>query len=205
MVTRVESALMDYCCDALNLQSLNGQSESNKDLAARLSRMQFHLAELENQSERMLVIALDSGNLPESWRRKGFEIENEMRILKKQIQSTSAAMMTSASQTDEKIAEVFKELRDGVIHQLEAPRMKVRSLLSDTFQKIVIYKFGVNPTNVRGHNKRDPFEMMLVSKTGISRLLLINRDGSVEIRQVDEEKIPTEDGSEIEEEVALAL
>jgi thiamine monophosphate kinase len=50
-------------------------------------------------------------------------------------------------------------------------RMKVRQLVIDTFERIVIYNAGIIP----GDTRTSPIDMVLVAKGGQSKMLRIHR------------------------------
>jgi hypothetical protein len=69
--------------------------------------------------------------------------------------------------------QLWQSLRNGVEAQDFDARMQARQLVADTFEKIVVYRYGLRP----GRLPAGQIAIVLLAKGGITRLLHADKSG----------------------------
>jgi DNA invertase Pin-like site-specific DNA recombinase len=173
-VAPVERALMSFCSDIVNLQSLYGADRAAAP-RARLAAAREKVAELERQLKRLTDAMLDSleEGVPAAFTRRARELEAELLLQQAEIAAAEIDLAASARTHLEGADEVWRKLSAGVEAQDPDARLQTRQLIADTFERIVIYHRGVRPRLT----PPGVIDVMLVARGGGDRLLRISDSG----------------------------
>lgn len=181
----VEKALLTYCSDQFNLDRLmrgeddaDPAKEANAALAAIRQRIAGHEKKLDKLTDAMM--ADTSGATPLTFVRKARELEDELASMR-QAESEAATSAAKATIRQPAQARAWKDLAKAALAMDDDARMKVRKMVADTFEKIVIYNTGVIP----GDTRTSAIDMVLIAKGGHPRMLRINRRSGDLIDQED--------------------
>jgi hypothetical protein len=187
MVQPLEKAVINFCSSQMNLNSLVGRDQT-QDTRARLASSRAALSENERQLKRVIDAMLSTDAPPAAFAARAREIENEIARLNHSIRTDEAALLAEATTPTREAATVWASLAQGVEDDEIDARVAVRKLVADTFEKIVFYRHGTNPPPVeQTRNQKDKeWELLLVSKSGVSRHIRINRKGEL-LALVDED------------------
>ncbi|WP_263405640.1 recombinase family protein [Chitinimonas arctica] len=172
-VAPIEKALMNYCSDQINLNSLLSGNQAVEASNLRLMQSRQKVEALLNQIERITtaIVEAEGEGIPSSFLRKARELEAELEKEKKQEQLAENEVSALSNQAIPAYADAWAELADGVLGQDYDARMKARRLVIETFERIVIYASGLQLEV--GHQR--PVDVLLVVKGGRTRLLRIDR------------------------------
>jgi DNA invertase Pin-like site-specific DNA recombinase len=176
-VAPIERALMGYCSDMVNLQALYGDDRAAEP-RARLARLRAEAAELGTLLERLTDAMLQAGadgGTPATFVRRARELEarqaDNTREAAQAERDLSAVARTDLTGADE----AWRALAAGVEAQDDDARIQARQLVADTFERIVVYRRGVDPAAT----PPGVMDVMLLAKGGAMRLLRINAAGAV--------------------------
>lgn len=177
-VAPVERAIMSYCSDIVNLQALYGADRSQvprAQVAAARQEVDQISAQLDKLTDAMLASA-DEGT-PAVFARRARQLEVELTAAQARLQ-TAELDLAGAARTDISGADAaWRALAAGVEAQEIEPRLQARQLVADTFERIVVYARGVNPST--DASERDyVIDLVLVARGGIARLLTVSRQGN---------------------------
>lgn len=180
-VVPVERALLAFCSDQINLSSLHGAGDQTAACRTALARAQRKIADLEKMLERVTAAMLaDEGAAPLAFVRKAREIEGQI-VEARREETLAEADLTRASQRHTPaIAEQWRNLKAGALALDYDARMKVRQMVADTLERIVIYHQGITPGNETPH-----IDLLLLAKGGTPRRLRIDRKTGAWIAQTD--------------------
>lgn len=179
IVTAMEKAVIDFCSDQMNLNSLTGRDQSS-EIKNRLSASRVQVSTLERQLARLLDAMLATDSPPAAFAAKAKDIENQIAHLKHTIRGDEALMLANAVKPTGQAAEQYRALADAAMANDGDARVQVRGLLADTFSKISFYRYCAVPTQTPKKYQREQFwELLLVSKSGVSRLIRISRAGEL--------------------------
>lgn len=170
-IVPVERALLAWCADQMNLASLmegDGQVEA---IRGRLADLRSQAAKTEAQIERITEALLSDDAPPAAFARKARELEADLESQKTEILDAEGQMARLARTSTESSADVWMRLRDAALEMDSEARLQVRKLVLDTFSKIEIYHRGTPPQQ----GKKPPIQVQLTSKTGVRRILMIDR------------------------------
>lgn len=167
----VEKAILDYCGDQMNLQSLSPSDDGRlDDMLARKATLSAQIAESEARSAKLLDTMLSAdGDVPQMLLRKAREMENEVHGLKGKLSLVDAQLAVASQTIRPDLAAEWQAIKAGVLALDFDSRIKCRQLVADTFSKVGVYFRGRRSTP---HNAID---LLLVSKVGVSRWLQIDR------------------------------
>lgn len=182
----LEKAVINWCSDQMNLNSLVGQDQS-AEIKNRLAASRASVRELERRLAKNIE-AMEADDAPaSSFAKRAKELETQIATLAHSIRTDEGALMTASHKPTIEAAEVWKSLATAAMNDDTAARMAVRKMVGDTFQSVVLYRHGVVPLSIEEtkHRQDKYWELALVSKSGVTRHLRINRDGDV-IRAFDE-------------------
>ncbi len=172
-VVPVEKALMNYCTDQMNLNSL--LEERNQAVAVRaLSvRLKAEYSAIEQQLDRVseALLAAEDGVAPLVFVRKARELEARLAAKQKEVQQSERELAAVSNSHQPELAAAWARLCVGVDSLDFDSRMKARQLVAETFERIVIYHHGLNATSRSGQF----IDMLLVGKGGQPRLIRIDR------------------------------
>lgn len=172
-VVPVEKALMSYCADQMNLNSLLDERDQAVTLRAALLAHKAESAKLEAQLERLsaALMADDDGVAPLIFVRKARDLEEQLASKRKDIQRAERELAAVANNQRPELADAWAKLKAGVDDLDFDSRMKARRLVGDTFERIVIYHHGMNAAD-----RTDKFiDLLMVGKGGQPRLIRIDR------------------------------
>lgn len=180
MLTPLERAVMLWCSDQMNLNSLVGADRSG-EIKARLAAARTSVRELQTQLERITDAMLSSDSPPAIFAARARKIEDQIASATHGIRTDEAALLAESNTPTVQAADVWASLAAAAMADDVPARMAVRKMVGDTFKSIVLYRHGTTPRPVeQTRNKKDrEWELLLVSKSGISRLLRISRDGAL--------------------------
>lgn len=168
----VERALLDYCSDQLNLSALLDGGDLGERLRADLASHRGAIATAQTQLERVTEALLeDTGAAPMAFARKARALEDTIAGHEQDIANIEAELARLARAETPALAEAWAALREGALALEEAPRLKVRQMVADTFERIVIYHHGFAPTEWDGKT----VDLLLMAKSGATRALSVDR------------------------------
>ena len=171
-VVPVEKALLAFCSDQLNLTSLQNDSDHTTASRAALVRARQKVADLHKKLERLMAIMFaDQDSAPITFVRKGREIEAQIVEAKREVVMAEADLNRTSQRNTPAIAKQWRELADSALALDYDARMRLRQMVADTFERIVIYHQGTTP----GSTEIPHIDLVLISKGGSSRILRINR------------------------------
>ncbi len=167
----IERAILDYCSDQFNLESLLTGGSKLADLKIEHAAVLGRIANLEQKQAKFVDAALNEDTaLPAALIAKMRDIEAELKREQLTAGAVAANIKALANTPDTNTAALWSSLRDGVLGLDYEARMKCRQLIEDTFSKVTIYFRGTQfasggPT----------VNLVLSSKTGEQRLLVVDR------------------------------
>jgi DNA invertase Pin-like site-specific DNA recombinase len=178
MVQPLEKAVIEFCSNQMNLNSLIGRNMSD-EIRSRLAASRAALPEQEKRLQRIMDAMFSTDDPPASFAQQARMIEKEIARLNHAIKTDEAALLAEANTPTREAASIWATLAKGVEDDDVDARIAVRKLVVDTFEKIVFYRHGINPPPVEQikHQKDKEWQLLLVSKSGVSRFLRISRDG----------------------------
>lgn len=173
-VAPVERAVMSFCSDQMNLVRLQEPAGPRGDLHLSLTESRLKVADLEQQLSRIteaLALGEGDGVLPITFLRKARDLEEQLdaaRTEERRVERELAGVTARQKPAD---AKLWADLALGVDAQEVEPRDKVRQLMLDTFERIVIYMRGVVP---QGRSAKY-IDVLLISRAGQRRWLRVER------------------------------
>ncbi|WP_116826624.1 recombinase family protein [Pseudomonas syringae] len=172
-VVPVERALLTFCSDQLNLQRLLKVGDDGQGIRQQLAIARSKAEKLSVQLGRITdaLLADDSGTAPTAFIRRARELEAEQAEAHKKVQQLEYELATVSGSGKPAQAERWVELADLVRSGDYSAREKVRQLVMDTFQRIVVFMRGMSAEDRSGKF----IDVQLLSRTGQQRLLQINR------------------------------
>ncbi|MCY1351850.1 hypothetical protein D9M69_381280 [compost metagenome] len=171
-VAPVERALMAYCSDQINLQRLQEPAYGGQDLRVHLVSARKVVEDLERQLSRVteaLLAGESDGATPMVFVRKARDLEEQLQVAKANVQQVERELASVASRQTPADARLWADLAKGVDSQEVEARDKVRQLMMDTFERIVVYIRGVVPEG------REFIDLLLIAKSGQRRWMRIER------------------------------
>lgn len=133
----IERALMRFCADMVNLQSLYDADRSAQP-RSEISAARAKLDNVELQLARLTDALLLSDSPPSTFVRRAAELEAEREVVRRQLREAEARL-AEASRAELKGAdERWRALIDGVEALDYEARMKARQLVADTFERITV-------------------------------------------------------------------
>ena len=180
-VVPVEKALLAFCSDQLNLASLQGEGDYMAAGRTALARVRQKIADLDRQLERVTAAMLvDDEATPIAFVRKAREIEGKIADARREETLAEADLNRASHHNTPAIAEQWRHLAAATLALDYDARMHVRQMVSDTFERIVIYHQGITPDS-----DMPCIDLLLMAKGGMPRRLRINRKTGAWIAQVD--------------------
>lgn len=176
-VAPVERAIMNFCSDITNLQSLYGPDRSaapRAHAAAARERVQAITQQLDRLTDAML--ASSEEGTPLAFARKARQLEADLAQAQAQVTQAEAELASTSRSSLEGADTAWQELAAGVVGQDVEARLRARQLVADTFERIVVYHHGMRPDP--DASERDyKIDVVLKAKGGTSRLLSVTRQG----------------------------
>jgi len=178
-VVPIERALMNYCSDQMNLNSLLSGNSSSNALNARLSLAKSKVVDLERKIQRVTDALLsDDGDTPAALVRRIRDLESELAHARHEVDALENEL--AATPQTPAAADAWAELAKGVERLDYDSRLKARNLVAETFSQIIVYRRGLDMGV-----EESSIALTLVAKRGTARNLLI--DGTTgEWRAADE-------------------
>lgn len=166
-IVPIEHALMEFCSDQMNLDSLRASDNGASTLASSIVKKKAEHAELESEARRLSKELAKgkskyAGELLRETERTIEELETDIMEMEREYATLSATDISASADT-------WAALAKGV-HALDYDeRMRARKLVVNAFSKIAVYISGA-----RG-NTPEFVDLELVSRQGVYRYLRIDR------------------------------
>lgn len=171
-VAPVERALMAYCSDQINLKRLQEPAKDGQDFRIHLMSARKLVDSLEGQLSRVteaLLAGESDGAAPMVFVRKARDLEEQLRVAKINVHQAEHELAVGASRQTPADAALWRDLAQRVDAQEVEAREKVRQMMLDTFERIVIYIRGVVPEG------RKYIDVLFIAKSGQRRWMRIDR------------------------------
>lgn len=169
----IERALMNFCSDMLNLQSLYS-SDATAAPRAAVASAKAKLSRIDTQLERLTEAMLDdSAGTPQVFVRRARALEEERTSLERELQAAERALADAGRFDITGSEDRWKELAAGVESLDAEARLQARQLIADTFEQIVVYRVGIQPEDT----PKGTMDVLLRAKGGKARLLRIDKKG----------------------------
>lgn len=172
-VVPIERALLNFCSDQLNLQRLLQVGDDGQGIRQQLVVARAAVDKITKQLGKITEALLDddSGAAPIAFVRKARELEAQQVIAEQKIVQLEYGLAAVSGTAQPAQAERWEELSELVRIDDYTAREKVRQLVMDTFERIVIYMRGLEPDGRKGQF----IDVQLLSRTGQQRLIQIDR------------------------------
>lgn len=172
-VVPVENALVAWCSDQMNLTAITEGGPNLQAPRVRLAQLRHEIAERERQIARITDALLDGdGPAPAAFARRARDLEAQLEQLTAEATATERDLAAVSSRSaSPALASAWSELAERAIGMDHDARLKIRNMVADTFERIVIYHSGAD---LHVPEPR-PITVQLISKTGTGRLLNIHR------------------------------
>jgi hypothetical protein len=130
----------------------------------------FHQKHIKQGALTEALLAGESdGATPMIFVRKARELEEQHQVAKGKVQQAERELVNVAARQVPADARLWSDLTEGVDNQEVEAREKVRQLVMDTFERIVIYIRGVVP------EERKYIDVLLIANSGQRRWMRIER------------------------------
>ncbi|OQS33698.1 recombinase family protein [Chromobacterium haemolyticum] len=173
----VENAIMEFCSDKINLETLFDTSDRTAPLRQELKNAKASREKIKTQLEKITLALIESPPeaTPKTFIKKASELETSLDATEKTIRQLEGELIqTSQSGEHIDIAEKWAELREGVKNFDEDSRKKARKMIMHTFKSIIIYMSGISPSHSEKGSRRW-IDLVLIPKGGKVRTLRIER------------------------------
>lgn len=171
-VVPVERALLTYCSDQINLTALLTGDTRAETLRAELAGVRGEQANVATQIERITTaLTADDGPAPQAFLRKARELEARAGTLADEAGRIERDLAALSQTSAPALAEQWGALVERALALDEDARLQVRQLVADTFERLVIYVRGVEPSD----QDEAPIDLLLVSRAGQMRMLTFDR------------------------------
>ncbi|WP_223497567.1 recombinase family protein [Pseudomonas sp. BF-R-16] len=172
-VVPIERALLNFCSDQLNLQRLLQVGEDGKGVRQQLVVARAAVEKITTQLGRVTdaLLEAESGASPIAFIRKARELEEQLGAAQQKVQQLEFEVASMSSGVRPAQADRWEELASQVFAGDYSAREKVRQLIMDTFERIVIYMRGMSAQDRKGQ----AIDVQLLSRTGQHRLIQIDR------------------------------
>jgi DNA invertase Pin-like site-specific DNA recombinase len=168
----VERAIMAYCSDLMNLQALYGPDRTSGPRAALLTARNS-LREIDEKLAKLTDAMLESDEPPAAFIQRARQFEQQKADTQLRITALEREIAASVRADTSGLDQLWQSLRNGVEAQDFDARMQARQLVADTFEKIVVYRYGLRP----GRLPAGQIAIVLLAKGGITRLLHADKSG----------------------------
>ena len=142
-------------------------------MRARVVSAKQNVATIEKHIERVteaLMAAEDA--TPLAFVKKAKELEAQLEQAQKELRAAEIELAGNTAKGNPAKAEAWAALAEGVEMQDYDQRMIARKLVGETFARIVVYHHGIDPED---DDAGPVIDLLLISKTGNTRSLRINR------------------------------
>lgn len=178
----VETAVLSYCSDQMNLTRLMEPVDDGQVLQKRLQAARRKHGEVERQLTRVTeaLLADDQGAAPLAFVRKARELEAELKTLQLEIEQLGREQGAHGTGRTPAAAEQWAKLTAEAGDIYSPVREQLRQLVLDTFSRIVVYMRGLVP---------DPdgktIAVLLVSRSGQRVMLEVDRRSGAWVSRTD--------------------
>ena len=182
-VVPIERALLNFCSDQLNLQRLLQVGDDGQGIRQQLVVARAAVGKITKQLGKITEALLDddSGAAPIAFVRKARELEAQQVIAEQKVVQLEYGLAAVSGISQPAQAERWEELSELVCIDDYTAREKVRQLVMDTFERIVIYMRGLELDGRKGQF----IDVQLLSRTGQQRLIQIDRRSGVWVSSED--------------------
>jgi DNA invertase Pin-like site-specific DNA recombinase len=172
-VVPIEHALLSFCSDQLNLQRLLQVGDDGKGIRQHLAVARASVEKIKAQLGKVTdaLLADESGASPIAFIRKARELEEQQVVAEQKVQQLEYEVAAISGAARPAQADRWEELATQVLAGDYSAREKVRQLVMDTFERIVIYMRGMSAQDRKGQ----AIDVQLLSRTGQHRLIQIDR------------------------------
>jgi hypothetical protein len=172
-VVPVERAVLSFCSDQLNLQRLLQVGDDGQGVRRQLATARVAVDKIAAQLVKVTdaLLADESGAAPLAFVRKARELEGQQVIAEQAVAQLEHQVAAVSGAVQPAQAERWAELAAQVEAGDYSARDKVRQLVMDTFERIVIYMRGIDATDRTGRS----IDVQLLSRTGQHRLIQVDR------------------------------
>ncbi|WP_032858374.1 recombinase family protein [Pseudomonas sp. FH4] len=172
-VVPIERALLSFCSDQLNLQRLLQLGDDGKGVRQKLLVARAALEKITTQLGKVTdaLLADESGASPIAFIRKARELEEQQGVAEQNVKRLEFELAAMSCAVRPAQADRWEELAAQVFAGDYGAREKVRQLIMDTFERIVIYMRGMSAQDRKGQ----AIDVQLLSRTGQHRLIQIDR------------------------------
>ncbi len=180
-VVPVERAILAFCSDQMNLAALYSSADPAQEARARRSSARARIAEAEKKLARVTEALLaDDGATPIAFVKKARELEAELAEAKRDETLAEADISRAGQASTPAVADRWHALAEAALALDYDARMAVRQLVSETFERIVLYHRGMSLDA-----EPAPVDLLLIAKGAGTRLLRIHRKTGAFIVQGD--------------------
>ncbi|TVT90799.1 recombinase family protein [Pseudomonas sp. RGB] len=182
-VVPVERAVLSFCSDQINLTRLMQAGDAGQTLQKQLVVARAAVTKITTQLSKVTeaLLADESGAAPLAFVRKARELEAQQTVAEQKVAQLEHEAIATSGAVRPAQAERWVELAAEVEEGDYSAREKVRQLVMDTFNRIVIYMRGMQTDGRNG-----PFiDVQLFSRSGQHRLLRINRKNGAWVASED--------------------
>jgi hypothetical protein len=175
-VAPIERAIMAWCSDMLNLNSLYVGDRAAAP-RARIAQLRTQQAATDAQLQRLTDALLDAGPGAgvAAFVQRGRDLEAQKAQAEAELASVERELAAVARTSVEGADSIWRALASGVEAQDTDARIKARQLVADTFERIVVYHHGVDPDTTPA----GVIDVVLIAKGGAGRQLRVDRAGLV--------------------------
>lgn len=172
-VVPVERAILSWCSDQMNLTAITEGGPDMQAPRARLAKLRLEITSTERQIVKITdALLADDGPAPAAFARRARDLEAQLEALNAEATATERELAAVAARsTTPALASVWSDLAGRALAMDYDARLKVRNLVADTFERILIFHAGADAYAA------DPklITIHLISKTGAGRVLNIHR------------------------------
>lgn len=182
-VVPVERAVLSFCSDQINLTRLMQAGDAGQTVQKQLVMARAAVTKITTQLSKVTdaLLADESGLAPLAFVRKARELEAQQTAAEQKVVQLEHEAIATNGAVRPAQASRWVELAAEVEAGDYSAREKVRQLVMDTFNRIVIYMRGMQTDGRNG-----PFiDVQLFSRSGQHRLLRINRKNGAWVASED--------------------
>lgn len=169
----IEIALLNYCSDQFNLNSIfenNQQHDAKRD---NLSEIKEKIISNTAKLNKIIAATLEEEKIPKAMLQMANAIEEEITALSKAEVTLLREIQLHSNDTHAKNEQSWREIANDVLNLNDEARMRCRKLIADTFSRITIFFQGI-----RYNESSKVIHVALTSKSGVIRhITVLKKDG----------------------------
>jgi hypothetical protein len=166
----LERALMRYCSDMINLESLYAGDRAAVP-KAELSIARQQLTEIDRRLGRLAEALMEGGDKISAFVSRAHTLQKEQANMQARVKALEVSLAEVTRSDISGLDQSWRRLETGVENLAFESRMQARQLVSDTFERIVVYHHGVRPNDT----PKGTIDVILRAKGGTSRMLRIDK------------------------------